>query len=221
MKNQIKFHFILVFCIASLSANAQIEKGKKIIGLGLSFYNDKEDNTLDRIAKETSSNLSTSLSGAYLVSNSLSIDLGVEYSHYTSKNTDYVPGFYRKSVNNGFSPNVFVKYFKNISGQFYYSPKATVYISNYKSESFYKQDTATPETSSTSKTNSAEISLSPMQFGFLINNKFFIELSFATISYENQKNTSNSGIYNYQTVNSKFQFDLPTNYTQVSFSMLF
>ncbi len=224
-------HLISIcFLLTTFIANAQIAKGDKMIGLSISYIKTtRSDGSINQpVNSSTYQNFKTKLSTSYFISNNIAVGFGLGYSNYNYREIYNKGDNISKSKESGISPFIMSKYMLKLGGNFYYSPMAQIYYRkvNDNSERYYKPTNTTEKNSG--KGNEYGAIINPLQFGVLVKNRFFIELSMADIFFQNSKSEDKSPSnvvttkkYNYFGVNLPFNYSEGSSPIEVSVSFKF
>lgn len=165
-----KVLLVAIMAVAGLTASAQTEKGKVLVGGSIGFGTEKSDVS----GAEESTSFNITPKAGYFVSDNIVIGLGLGYEYEksaTDVKADYV------------SVAPFGRYYKSLSDQFKFFGELSVPL---EFGSFKAGDVKTGESTSIG------VALAP-GFAFFPTKKIGIELAFSGLSYENYQREDADG----------------------------
>lgn len=161
-------------------ANAQVQKGKWITGLGFSFGTNKfTSSQTNRDQTTSSSDISLSM-GKFLTKNFL-LSVGYSYSNDKS-NSIYSQDNYYKSNANTNGVNLNILNFSNLEKNFYYSPGIVISYSKNTSK-FWTKQPGFQEIINKNNSTIMSAAIYPIQFSYLLKNKLLMQAGFGEIKY--------------------------------------
>ena len=198
MKKIVLVFLFIPFC--TLIASAQITKGSKLLGGGISFGNNKSETSINKTTQTASS---ISLSAGVAVTQNLIVGGSVNYGHSESEMN---PSDHQETTNYG--GGAFVRQYLPLGKSFYLYGQTDLNVSSF-------EGAETRGTDYFSETNGwgININLAP-GVAYALTNKFHLELGFynlASIGYNNSILDVSTMAGNTKTENSFFGFSSNLN----------
>lgn len=171
----------IIFGISiSAKSSGQIEKGKWVSTLGITYDVNKNKKAANTDETKTN-NLWISMQLGKFISQKF--QLGFGFAPFILKKTDdYTNGSYYHEKRTGYDLYLYGQYFKNIKGEFYFSPLVKLDYYNTKS-TFRRKDPGFNETKSTTSSSNYGIELQPLNISYIINKRLILETELGKIIY--------------------------------------
>ena len=209
----------LSLLVAGTNSYAQIEKGKWLAGIGFSYGTNKFNSTqTNREQKNSSSDVSISI-GRFLT-DKLLIGTGFSYSNDYSNSVHSSDNYYKSNAN-VIGLNTNISLFIHLEKRFYYNPGVNINYS--KSKSIFKtKQPGFQEDTNENKGTIISTGLYPIQFSYLLKNKFLFQGGFGEIKYA-YINTKTDIPSNSDAVGKSngFNIDFSPNISNIGISIIF
>lgn len=219
MKNSIlKAFTFLSLLFVSINSIGQIEKGKWISTLGITYDANKSKKTANNDESKTNNLWVSIVVGKFI---SRKFQLGFGFAPFILKrNDDYTNNSYYHEKRIGYDLYLYGQYFKNIKGGFYFSP--LIKLDYYRTKStFRRKDSGFNETESTTSSNNYGIEVQPINISYLINKSLMLQTGFGKIIYGHSETKTDAPNSDAAGKGNSFMIDFSPFITNIKISLLF
>lgn len=212
--------FKIIICLLSVlsfEGIGQVKKGNSILGLNLTYRTNSASFSEDARTNKYHY-LNTGVNGGIMVTNNFLLSVGFFFKDEFNDNIYSSANSYSNNRINALGVSISGQYFKNLKSKFYYTPIGT--ISYEKGNVTNKvKNPGFAEVIGKTKSNEYFLTIQPVQFSYLLNNKFLLSAGFGAIQYRKANSNSTNPGSPSSSNGDGFNFDFTPSISNIGISI--